>query len=257
MEWNKLTVKEIKNQVDRCLPEAYPALLARLEGDDRRGVRNLADRLVQGIKKQEKETLRLLQLKSIEKEYSKKGYRRIVGMDEVGRGPLAGPVVSCALILPEDSMLFGIDDSKQVSSSLRESLYDLLLKEAVAVGIGVVDNREIDEINILQATKKSMHLALKSLNTNPDLILVDAVELQNLSVPQKAIIKGDARCYSIAAASIVAKVYRDRLMAVYHQEYPHYQFRSNKGYGSKEHVDAIREHGLSPIHRRSFCGNFL
>jgi ribonuclease HII len=257
MGWSDMTVKDIKARIEGASPEEYPGLILELLEDERSGIRALAKSLEQRLKNRTMEEARLLGMKQMEAEFRGKGYRIIAGMDEVGRGPLAGPVVSCAIVLPEGSLIEKVNDSKKLSPSTREALYDQLMGEALSVGIGVVDHQEIDTINILQATKKSMMLAIQQLALTPELVLVDAVDLPGLKMAQRAIIKGDARCYSIAAASVVAKVYRDRLMEAYHEQYPMYQFGSNKGYGSQEHVDAIRTYGLSPIHRRSFCSNFV
>lgn len=251
------TTKEIKAIVDATHLSDYPEMIKELSRDSRAGVNKMAQTLEKRLENHQMEMDRLTVMKQIEESFRQKGFKLIAGMDEVGRGPLAGPVVSCAIVLPEDSIVEKVNDSKKLSAGTRSDLYDQLLESAVAIGVGVVENTDIDEINILQATKKSMRLALNQLKESPDLVLVDAVELPGLEMEQKAIIKGDERCYSIAAASIIAKVYRDRMMALYHEEYPMYQFRSNKGYGSKEHIDAIKKYGLCPIHRRSFCTNFL
>ncbi|QSX08715.1 ribonuclease HII [Alkalibacter rhizosphaerae] len=251
------SIKEIKELMESVDPGEYPSWIETLSLDERAGVRQIANTLEHRIKSARLEADRLLEMKKMEENFRTHGFRLVGGMDEVGRGPLAGPVVSCAILLPEDSMVEKVNDSKKLNETTREKLYETLLKNALSVGIGLVENTEIDRINILQATKKSMHLALDQMERKPDLILVDAMELKGLDLEQRAIIKGDARCYSIAAASIVAKVHRDRIMEAYHEIYPMYHFDSNKGYGTKEHVEAIQKYGLSPIHRRSFCTNFL
>ncbi len=193
-----------------------------------------------------------------ENEYTQKGYKTICGMDEVGRGPLAGPVVVCALVMPleEDKLIDGIDDSKKLSEKRREALYDKILAAAKAVAVVRVEPEEIDAINILNATKKAMKQAVEEIKDKADIAFVDAVKL-DLPLPEVAIIKGDAKSYNIAAASIVAKVYRDRLMKEYAEKYPQYDFASNKGYGTAKHIAALREYGATPIHRRSFIGNFV
>lgn len=193
-----------------------------------------------------------------EKVYTEKGYNAICGMDEVGRGPLAGPVVVCAIVMPleEDKLIDGVDDSKKLSEKRREALYDRILCAAKAVSIVRVEPEEIDEINILNATKKAMRQAVEDIKDKADIAFVDAVKL-DLPIPEVAIIKGDAKSYNIAAASIVAKVYRDRLMYEYAKEYPQYDFASNKGYGTAKHIAALREYGATPIHRRSFIKNFV
>ncbi len=182
------------------------------------------------------------------------GYSAIAGVDEVGRGPLAGPVVAAAVILPVEHKLVELDDSKALSISQRERLYNLILQEAVAIGTGSVDNHRIDQVNILNATKLSMMQAVESLSIQADFLLIDGMVLEGLDIPQKAIIKGDALCYSIAAASIIAKVTRDRLMEEYHKEYPQYDFHSNKGYPTPAHKQALERIGPCPLHRMTFSG---
>ena len=181
----------------------------------------------------------------------------IGGIDEVGRGPLAGPVVACCVILPKDCDILYLNDSKQVPAKLREALYDEILSKAVSYGIGVVSHEVIDEINILQATYRAMRDAIDAMPIKPQQLLVDAVTIPGITIPQRGIVKGDAKSASIAAASIVAKVTRDRMMVELDAKYPGYGFAGNKGYGSKEHIAAIRSLGPCEIHRRSFIGNFL
>ena len=194
-------------------------------------------------------------MKEFEKKYS--AFSCICGIDEVGRGPLAGPVVAGAVILPVDCDILYLNDSKQLTEKKREELFDVIMENAVAVGLGFVSPERIDEINILRATYEAMREAIGRLETAPDLLLVDAVTIPEVSIRQVPIIKGDAKSISIAAASIIAKVTRDRLMCEYDRVYPQYGFASNKGYGAKAHIDALREFGPSPIHRRSFIKNFL
>lgn len=193
-----------------------------------------------------------------EREYTAKGFSAICGMDEVGRGPLAGPVVVCALVMPleDDKLIDGVDDSKKLTEKRREALYDKILAVAKAVAIVSVEPEEIDEINIFEATKKAMRQAVDEIKDRTDLAFVDAVKL-DLPVPEVAIIKGDAKSYNIAAASIIAKVYRDRIMREYAEIYPEYDFASNKGYGTAKHIAALREYGATPVHRRSFIKNFV
>ena len=200
--------------------------------------------------KTEKDTL------VFEREMLAQGAEFIGGMDEAGRGPLAGPVVAAAVIMPLDCVIEGVDDSKQVSEKKRERLYDEIVEKAIAYKICLVDEKTIDEINILNATKKAMTECVQGLSVRPDVVLVDAVKLA-LEVPTKAIIKGDALSYSIAAASILAKVYRDRLMREYDKQYPQYGFARHKGYGTKDHIEAIRTYGPCPIHRRTFITHFV
>lgn len=206
----------------------------------------------------EKELERLEKLKEIENELYKKGATKICGIDEAGRGPLAGPVVVAAVIMPEDSMIEGVNDSKKVSEKKRENLYDQIISSAIAWGVGIIDPKEIDDINILNATKKGLTTALLELTERPDVILVDALTgIDTLGIPYQSIIKGDAKSYSIAAASIIAKVTRDRIMREWDEIYPEYGFEKNKGYGTKAHIDVIKNQGICPIHRKSFVKNFI
>ena len=206
----------------------------------------------------EKEEARLILLKEEEKELRKKGFSTICGIDEAGRGPLAGPVVVASVIMPADSMIEGVNDSKKVSEKKREKLYDQILEEAISYGVGIIGQDEIDEINILNATKKGLTMSLQELTVKPDLIIVDALtHIDTMGIPYESIIKGDAKCYSIGAASIIAKVTRDRIMREWDTIYPQYGFAQHKGYGTKMHMQAIREYGLTPIHRRSFTKNIV
>ena len=206
--------------------------------------------------REQKARLRLAEMKQIEEELYADGIRHIAGIDEVGRGPLAGPVVAAAVILPPDFSVLGVDDSKKLTEKKREELFVSITECALAYGIGVVDNHTIDEINILEATKLAMKQAVSALSETPDYILIDALTLKDVSIPQKGIIKGDSLSISIAAASIVAKVTRDRMMEAYHKEYPHYAFDSNKGYGTKAHYEGLDCHGLCKLHRKSFLKNY-
>lgn len=205
----------------------------------------------------EKEQERLKKLKEIEKEWYQKGAKRICGIDEAGRGPLAGPVVVAAVIMPENSMIEGVNDSKKVTEKKREKLYDEITSNAIAWGVGIIDQNEIDEINILNATKKGLKKALIELIEKPDIILVDALTgIDTLGIPYQSIIKGDAKSYSIAAASIVAKVTRDRIMRQWDEIYPEYGFEKHKGYGTKAHIEAIKDYGICPLHRKTFVKSF-
>lgn len=187
-----------------------------------------------------------------ERQLLSEGYEYICGVDEVGRGPLAGPVVCAAVIMPLDDIIDGVDDSKKLSAKKRESLSKLIAEKAVSLHISLIEPEKIDEINILEATKLCMKNAVESLTVKPDFVLTDGNMKLDVSLPQKSIIKGDALSYSIGAASIVAKVYRDNLMEGYAETYPEYGFKSNKGYGTAEHITAIKKYGLTPVHRRSF-----
>lgn len=205
--------------------------------------------------KLEAERKRLENMWVYERQYAECG--ALCGIDEVGRGPLAGPVVAGAVILPVDCEILYLNDSKKLSEKKREQLYDEIMEKAVAVGIGAVSPQRIDEINILQATYEAMRIAVSRLSVVPALLLNDAVTIPGIDLPQVPIIKGDAKSVSIAAASIVAKVTRDRMMVQYEEMYPGYAFASNKGYGSANHIKALKELGPCPIHRRSFIRNFV
>ena len=206
----------------------------------------------------EKEEERLINLKQIEKVFYNKGIEYIAGIDEAGRGPLAGPVVVASVIMPKDSMIEGVNDSKKVSENKREKLYDIILEEAISYGIGIIYQDEIDEINILQATKKGLTEAVEQMKIKPDLIMVDALTgIDTLGIPYQSIIKGDAKCYSISAASIIAKVTRDRIMREWDKVYPEYGFAAHKGYGTAKHIAALKEYGPCEIHRRSFIKHFV
>ena len=206
----------------------------------------------------EKELERLIKLKETEESLYENGNQYICGIDEAGRGPLAGPVVVAAVIMPKDSMIEGVNDSKKISEKKREKLYEEITSTAIAWGVGIIDQREIDDINILKATKKGLTTALQELEIKPDLVLVDALkDIDTLGIPYMSIIKGDAKCYSIAAASIIAKVTRDRIMKQWDELYPQYGFEKHKGYGTSAHISAIKEYGICPLHRKSFVKNFI
>ncbi len=191
-------------------------------------------------------------MEPFEAETRARGFQIIAGVDEAGRGPLAGPVVAAAVILPRVRKLEGIADSKLLTPAQREAAYGLIRKKAVAVGVGIVEAEEIDRLNILQASRKAMQLAVCHLFLFPDFLLVDGIHAIDLNLPQQAIPQGDRRCLSVAAASIMAKVCRDRLMQIYHEEFPEYNFAQHKGYATPEHLQALRQYGYCPIHRRSF-----
>lgn len=239
--------------------ESVAGLLENLEQTYREDTRSGVQALIRRSEKQretlEKETARIYQLQQYERDYEKEGL--ICGIDEVGRGPLAGPVVAGAVILPKNCEILYLNDSKQLSAEKREQLYDVILEHAVAVGIGIVSPQQIDEINILQATYEAMRQAIEKLNPQPAVLLNDAVRIPQVAIQQVPIIKGDAKSVSIAAASIVAKVTRDRMMEQYEEVFPGYGFARNKGYGSKEHIEALQTMGPTAIHRRSFIGHFV
>ena len=206
----------------------------------------------------EKEIERLTNLKEHERQLHEKGFKYICGIDEAGRGPLAGPVVIASAIMPEGSMIEGVNDSKKVSEKKRELLYEQIIEEAISYGVAIIGHDEIDRINILNATKKGLTMSLKELTVKPDIILVDALEhIDTLGIPYESIIKGDAKAYSISAASIIAKVTRDRIMREWATVYPQYGFEAHKGYGTAKHIAAIKEYGLCPIHRKTFTTHFI
>ena len=205
----------------------------------------------------EKEFERLQELKKAEKDLHSKGFKNICGIDEAGRGPLAGPVVIAGVIMPEDSMIEGVNDSKKVSEKKRELLYDKIIEEAISYSVAIIGQDIIDDINILNATKTGVTKVVEGLDVKPNLIIIDALEhINTRKIPYESLIKGDARSYSIAAASILAKVTRDRIMRQWDEIYPQYGFLSNKGYGTAKHIEAIKEYGLCPIHRISFTKKF-
>ncbi len=209
------------------------------------------------LSKLEKELKRLEEMSRYETEAFATGIRLIGGIDEAGRGPLAGPVVAACAILPENVFIKGLNDSKKLSAIVRDRLYDEIMEKAISIGVGIVDEKCIDEINILNATKKAMRIAIEKVKPVPELLLIDAVRLEEVDIQQLPIIKGDSLSISIAAASIIAKVTRDRMIEGLDEQYPEYGFKKHKGYGTKEHIDAIKKFGLCPIHRISFTKNFV
>ena len=247
------SIQEIKERFKNTPIQELPAFCEIYRADERKGVQKLVEQGHKRIAALEKEKERLKQMRDFEREYEHLGY--ICGIDEVGRGPFAGPVVAGAVILPPDCEILYVNDSKQLSEKMREQLYDEIMEKAVSVAVGYASPQRIDEINILQATYEAMREAVSKLAVTPQILLNDAVTIPQITIPQVPIIKGDAKSISIAAASIVAKVTRDRLMREYDKIMPEYGFASNKGYGSKEHIEAIKKYGPTPIHRRSFIHN--
>lgn len=248
-------ISEIKQEFKKSDIPMLPTLIKQYSNDERSSVVILCTQYASKLKAYEKELKRLEVMKQYENTYC--NYQYICGIDEVGRGPLAGPVMACAVILPKDCSLLYLNDSKQLTGKMREELYDKIITTAIAFGIGSVSPERIDEINILQATYEAMRQAIKNLSVTPDILLNDAVTIPKVTIRQIPIIKGDAKSISIAAASIVAKVTRDRLMVEYDKIFPGYDFAGNKGYGSSKHIEAIKELGPSIIHRRSFIKNFI
>ena len=249
------TIAAIKKKFEVADIQNWEELQQEYSSDTRQGVQKLLEKYKKQQQKYEQELLRTEKMKEFEYKYQE--YPYICGIDEVGRGPLAGPVVAGAVILPKDENILYLNDSKQLSEKKREELYDVIMEKAVAVGIGVVPPARIDEINILQATYEAMRIAIGKLSVKPDLLLNDAVTIPGVDIKQVGIIKGDARSVSIAAASIVAKVTRDRMMVEYDKMYPEYYFASNKGYGSKAHTEVLKGIGPCAIHRSSFLGKIL
>ena len=244
------TIKEIKEQL-AGIQQLDDPLLAELEQDSRSGVIQAIAKRKREIQKCLDEDERLEGMLAYEKECYARGTELIAGVDEVGRGPLAGPVVAAAVILPKGSKIPGLNDSKKIPKSKHKEIYEAVLKEAIAIGIGVKDNQVIDQVNIYEATKLAMMEAIGQLDPQPQHLLIDAMKL-DLSIPQTSIIKGDANSLSIAAASIVAKVTRDQMMEDLDQLYPGYNFAQNAGYGTANHLAGLHKLGVTPIHRRSF-----
>lgn len=246
-------IAEIKKKFAQAKESELEELIKSYSSDDRSGVKNEIQKARKRILQLEKEIQRTKLLWKYEEEYHM--YQYICGVDEVGRGPLAGPVVAGAVILPKNCDLLYIDDSKKLSEKKREELFERIMEKAVSTGLGYVGPERIDEINILQATYEAMREAINNLSVSPDILLNDAVTIPKITCRQIPIIKGDSKSISIGAASIIAKVTRDRLMTEYDKLFPEYGFASNKGYGSAVHLEALRKYGPSPIHRRSFIKN--
>ena len=250
-----VSLAEIKEKLQAACEDELPAFIDRYGKDERAGVKKLVETAQKRIEALARERDRTEKLKCYEREYGE--YQYICGIDEVGRGPLAGPVVAGAVILPKDCDILYINDSKQLSEKKREELYDIIMEQAVACAVGYASPERIDEINILQATYEAMREAIAKLSPQPDILLNDAVTIPGVNIRQIPIIKGDAKSISIGAASIIAKVTRDRLMVQYDSVFPEYGFAGNKGYGSAAHIEALKKYGPTPIHRRSFIGNFV
>lgn len=250
------SIKEIRTLFEQSEKEQWHALFSQYTHDSRVGVQKLIDQYERKLEAYKKEQQRLEKMLEFEKKYGIECHC-ICGIDEAGRGPFAGPVVAGAVVLPVGLKLEGLNDSKQVSARRREELYEEIKEKAVSYGIGMSSPGRIDEINILQATYEAMRHAVEDLAVVPDLLLNDAVTIPQVPIRQVGIVKGDARSLSIAAASIMAKVTRDRLMVEYAEMYPEYSFEKNKGYGSKEHREALLKYGPCPIHRNTFIHNYV
>lgn len=249
----ELSIKEIRNAIEK-MDEVPKDFLQSLKEDNRKGVQEIGRQMEAAVARQEKLAQQWTEMTRYESSLRAKGHHHLFGVDEVGRGPLAGPVVAAAVCLPSDFYLPGLNDSKKVPIATREAFYEVIMRDAVAVGIGIVDAARIDEINILAATKEAMKTAIEHAGVAPDACLIDAVQLSGLACEQVPIIGGDGKSVSIAAASIIAKVTRDRLMSDYARDYPQYGFEKHAGYGTAEHLAAIARFGPSPIHRLTFTG---
>lgn len=256
MEMTKsLSLKEMKEILESTAILELEEVIRPWRADERAGVQKLLESCDKKLLRYQEELARLEKMREYERSYPQ--YTYICGIDEAGRGPLAGPVVAGAVILPPDCEILYLNDSKQLSAKRREELYEEIKEKAIAWSVGIASPGRIDEINILQANYEAVREAIAGLKVKPELLLNDAMKIPGVALPQVSIIKGDAKSLSIAAASVMAKVTRDRIMCQYDELYPEYEFASNKGYGSASHIAAIRKYGPCPIHRRSFIGNFL
>ena len=244
------TIKEIKEALAK-ITEFESPLFKEFEKDSRTGVQKEIERRKKAIQAEIDENLRLEGMLSYEKELYAQGISLIAGVDEVGRGPLAGPVVAAAVILPKNCKIKGLNDSKKIPKKKHEEIFQAVKDKALAIGIGIMDNHVIDQVNIYEATKLAMKEAISKLDLQPEHLLIDAMKL-DLPITQTSIIKGDANSLSIAAASIIAKVTRDKIMANYDKEFPGYDFSQNAGYGTTKHLEGLEKHGVTPIHRKSF-----
>lgn len=251
------SVKEINSIIENISTDEYLKYIDILKDDERKSVKNIAVKLAKKLDKMRAENERLEMINIFENEGYEKGFTYIGGIDEAGRGPLAGPVVAAVVVFKPGTKIEGINDSKKLSEAKRDELFEIIKEEALDYGIGIVQKDEIDEYNILNATYMAMKKAVNCLKQKPDYLLVDAAHIPDVDIEQKSIIKGDSKSISIAAASIIAKVTRDSIMYEYDKMYPEYGFASHKGYGTDQHYKAIREHGITSIHRRSFLKNIL
>ncbi len=250
--FEKLTVKEIDKRIKEMPLQKSKDYISILINDSRKSVKKLALTLKKKYDRFLKEKTKVAQLRYYENNLKEKGYKLIAGIDEAGRGPLAGPVVAAAVILPHSIYIDGIDDSKKLSSQKRENLFQIIREKALSIGVGIIDNVKIDQVNILCATKMAMAEAIKKLSLGPEYLLIDALKLPDINIKQMSIIKGDSKSISIAAASIIAKVTRDKIMDQYNEVYPEYGFEHHKGYPTKQHYFNIQRYGLTAIHRKSF-----
>ncbi|SHJ96082.1 ribonuclease HII [Paramaledivibacter caminithermalis] len=257
MDFSKMSFKEIEKHIKALDKDERFSYINILEQDSRKNVKGLALKLQKEKERIHNEIERLKNLWEIENNIFALGYNMVAGLDEAGRGPLAGPVVAAAVILPKNEMILGVDDSKKLSEKKRDELFERIQESALAIGVGIIDSNIIDKINIFNATKLAMKRAIDSLKIKPDFLLIDALKITDINIKQQSIIKGDSKSISIAAASIIAKVTRDNLVKKYEIEYPQYKFSKHKGYGTKEHYEAIEKYGITPLHRKSFLKNIL
>ncbi|MEG0249884.1 MAG: ribonuclease HII [Peptostreptococcus sp.] len=255
-ETSKLKTKEIKKISDEISDNEYLEFVSIFRGDERKSVQSICDRLIKKLEKIRLEDERLERMNSYEDSAYNEGFIYVGGVDEAGRGPLAGPVVAAVVVFDKHTKISGVNDSKKLSEAKRNELYKEIIENAKDYGIGMADNKEIDKYNILNATYMAMRRAISNLKNAPDCLLNDAVRIPGVDVKQVSIIQGDAKSISIAAASILAKVTRDQMMYEYDELYPGYSFSSNKGYGTTDHYNGIRNQGITPIHRHSFLKNF-
>ncbi|MFY4773868.1 ribonuclease HII [Metabacillus sp. RGM 3146] len=250
MKKTRETVKEISRMLQEVTSLDDPLVKRSLE-DDRKAVQQLVKGWIRNYERNKQLEMQFNRMSSFEREARKNGHILIAGIDEAGRGPIAGPVVAAAVILKEDFFLLGLTDSKQLTKTKRDLYFETIVEEALAFSVGIVKEKEIDEINIYQAAKKAMIQAVQGLSETPDMLLIDAMEL-SINIKEQSLIKGDSRSISIAAGSVIAKVTRDRLMEEIAREFPMYGFEKHMGYGTKEHIEAIKKYGITPYHRKSF-----
>ncbi len=256
-EWNNPSIKNLEEKLESCSLEEFLRIKSQASGDSRKKVQTLLERTERRFKKLDKLISEYNARRKYEIELLNKNFNYIAGVDEVGRGPLAGPVYAAAVILHPDINLYGIRDSKKLSEEKRNKLSEEIKEKCIAYSIGIATREEIDQYNILNATKLAMKRAVEGLNIKPDYILVDAITIEEILIPQMPIIKGDDLSVTIGAASIIAKVERDKYMDSMAERYPRYLFSRNKGYGTRDHIDAIKKYGICELHRRTFVKNFI
>lgn len=257
MDWSSMSINQIRDTLDKALLSEKKNIIDELVSDGRAGVRNMANKLMRELENEERETQRIIGMKEYEYKCIEKGAKYIAGIDEVGRGPLAGPVYASAVMFPAEVIIKGVNDSKKLSPKKRKELYEEIKEKAIGCATGCCDEKTIDSINILNATYEAMKQAISKLPVKPQVLLIDAVRIPGIGIFQIPIVKGDSLSFSIAAASIIAKVERDSFMDNMHEKYPVYNFISNKGYGTREHMDALKKYGPCPIHRKKFIEGII